>query len=78
MNKIKRESNKMIAEIDNLFSRGNINEIGFARCIYLMLYNNYILSCTIESAEISTAEIAYLQSYGCKVKENENEIIITL
>jgi len=78
MNKIKKESNKMIAEIDNLFSKGNINEIGFARCIYLMLYNNYISSCNIEAEEISEAEIAYLRSYGCKIEEKENEIVITL
>ena len=78
MNKIKKHSQKMFSEIDNLFSKGNINEIGFARCIYLMLYNNYISSCNIEADEISKAEIVYLQSYGCKVKENENEIVITL
>lgn len=68
----------MFSEIDNLFSKGNINEIGFARCIYLMLYNNYISSCTVESDEISNAEISYLQSYGCKVEEKGTEILVTL
>ena len=68
----------MFSEIDNLFSKGNINEIGFARCIYLMLYNNYISSCNIEADEISEAEITYLRSYGCKIKEKENEIVITI
>lgn len=68
----------MFAEIDNLFQKGNINEIGFARCIWLMLYNNYISSCTIEKEEISEAEITYLRFYGCKIKKKENEIVITL
>ena len=68
----------MIAEIDNLFSKGNINEIGFARCIYLMLYNNYITCCNIEADEMSEAEITYLRSYGCKVENKENDTVVTL
>ena len=68
----------MFSEIDNLFQKGNINEIGFARCIFLMLYNNYITCCHVDAEEISEAEISYLRSYGCKVEEKENEILISL
>lgn len=78
MNKITKEQNKMIAEIENLFGKGNINEIGFARCIWRMLYNNYITSCTIMEEEISQAEIAYFLDYGCQVIRKDNEIIVTL
>lgn len=78
MNKILKEQRKMFAEIDNLFGKGNINETGFARCIWLMLYNNYITSCTIMDEEISKAEITYLVEYGCKVIRKDNEIIVTL
>lgn len=79
MNKIHKEQNKMIAEIENLFGKGNINEIGFARCIWRMLYNNYITSCTIMEEELSKAEISYLIEYGCKVmRKNDNEILVTL
>lgn len=78
MNEIKKAQKKMFAEIDNLFQNGNINEIGFARCIWLMLNNNYITSCTVDSEELSNAEIIYLRSYGCKVEEKETEILISL
>ena len=67
----------MFNEIDNLFAKGNINEIGFARCIWLMLYNNYITCCHIDAEEISEAEITYLRSYGCKVENKDNEILVT-
>ena len=78
MNKILKEQRKMFSEIDNLFEKGNINEIGFARCIWRMLYNNYITSCTIMEEEISRAEIAYLLEYGCKVIRKNDEILVTL
>lgn len=78
MNKVQKEQRKMFSEIDNLFEKGNINEIGFARCIWLMLYNNYITSVTIMEEEISEAEIAYLTSYGCNLEFKDTEIIVTI
>lgn len=78
MNKILKEQKKMFAEIENLFGKGNINEIGFARCIWLMLYNNYITSVTIMEEEISEAEIAYFLDYGCQVIRKNDEIVVTL
>lgn len=78
MNKVQKHQQKMFSEIDNLFQKGNINEIGFARCIWLMLSNNYITSCMVDIEELSNAEIIYLRSYGCKVEEKNDEILISL
>lgn len=64
----------MYNEIDNLFQKGNINEIGWARCIWLMLYNNYVDTFFLPIEETSDAEIIYLKQYGCRV-QYESDIL---